>query len=99
MRAAKRAREGKEAITAYRVLQHRRTTTLVELSLTTGRRGQIRAQLAALGHPIVGDAAYGSARDPLRRVCLHATRLAFVAPGNRRVSFESPPPAAFARAD
>lgn len=88
---------GREAITRYRVLGRRAATTLVELALVTGRRGQIRAQLAAAGHPIVGDAAYGSRRNPLRRVCLHATRLAFVHPNGGRVSFESPMPAGFRR--
>lgn len=88
---------GKEAITRYRVLERRVGTTLVELALVTGRRGQIRAQLAAAGHPIVGDLAYGSRRTPLRRLCLHATRLAFVHPNGGRVSFESPMPAAFRR--
>ncbi len=68
-------REGSEAITHYRVLARTLHTTRIELSLETGRRGQIRAQLARLGHPIVGDATYGSARNPLRRICLHATRL------------------------
>lgn len=90
-------RRGKEAITRYRVLERRPGTTLLELALVTGRRGQIRAQLAAAGHPIVGDRAYGSRRDPLRRVCLHATRLAFEHPGGGRVSFESPMPVAFRR--
>lgn len=88
---------GKEAITRYRVLERRAGTTALELVLVTGRRGQIRAQLAAAGHPIVGDVAYGSRRSPLRRVCLHATRLTFVHPDGRRVSFESPLPAAFGR--
>ena len=88
---------GKEAITRYRVLARFREATLLELSLVTGRRGQIRAQLAALGHPIVGDRDHGSRGDPLRRVCLHATRLAFVHPAGHRVSFESPAPAAFRR--
>ena len=97
VRQARRGNEGKEAITTYRVLELRDDATLLELALTTGRRGQIRAQLAALGHPIVGDDAYGSRRNPLRRVCLHATRLAFVAPGGRRVAFDSPAPAAFGR--
>jgi 23S rRNA pseudouridine1911/1915/1917 synthase len=92
-----RRREGKEAITSYRVIEQRRESSVVELSLMTGRRGQIRAQLATLGHPIVGDESYGSRRDPLRRVCLHATRLSFVGPGNRRLTFESPPPPMFAR--
>ncbi len=93
-----RGRDGKEAITDYAVVEHRRTATVVELRLVTGRRGQIRAQLAALGHPIVGDVRYGSRRDPIRRLCLHATRLAFAHPRDgRRVRFETAPPAAFAR--
>jgi 23S rRNA pseudouridine1911/1915/1917 synthase len=96
-RAADRA-PGKEAITHYRVIERRRDSTMLELTLATGRRGQIRAQLAALGHPITGDRAYGSARNPARRVCLHATRLAFVHPDGRRVRFESPAPALFRRA-
>lgn len=96
VREARRPDDGREAITQYRVLARGRDTTRVELRLTTGRRGQIRAQLAALGHPIVGDAAYGSTRDPLRRMCLHATRLGFVDDGEPRV-FESPVPAGFLR--
>mgnify|MGYP001592971073 FL=1 len=95
---ARRGREGRKAVTRYRVLERQRATTLLELSLVTGRRGQIRAQLAAAGHPIVGDRVYGSRLDPLRRVCLHATRLAFVHPRGGRVAFESPMPRAFRRA-
>ena len=97
VRPARHGEEGREAITAYRVLAARADTTLLELTLGTGRRGQIRAQLAALGHPIVGDAAYGSRRDPFRRVCLHATRLGLLAPDGRRLVFESPERPAFAR--
>ena len=92
-----RGRAGREAITRWRVLARGRDTTLLELRLVTGRRGQLRAQLAALGHPIVGDRAYGSRRDPVHRVCLHATRLGFVHPDGRRVVFESPAPASFGR--
>jgi 23S rRNA pseudouridine1911/1915/1917 synthase len=88
-------RRGKDAITQYRVVERFRDSTLLELTLVTGRRGQIRAQLAEFGHPIVGDRAYGSSRDPLGRVCLHATRLGFVHPGGRRVVFESPTPPGF----
>jgi 23S rRNA pseudouridine1911/1915/1917 synthase len=97
VRPARDGRRAKEAITRYRVLERYREATLLELALVTGRRGQIRAQLAALGHPIVGDRAHGSRRDPLGRVCLHATRLGFVHPSGRRVVFESPPPPAFRR--
>lgn len=87
----------REAVTHYRVLGRYREATLLELGLVTGRRGQIRAQLAALGHPIVGDRAYGSRHDPLGRVCLHATRLGFVHPRGGRVVFQSAPPPAFRR--
>ena len=97
VRPTRRRTEGKEAITAYRVLEQRDSCAVVELTLTTGRRGQIRAQLATLGHPIVGDVRYGARRDPLRRVCLHATRLSFTGPMNRRLSFDSAPPSAFKR--
>jgi 23S rRNA pseudouridine1911/1915/1917 synthase len=95
VRAVRHPWRGKDAVTRYRVLERYRHTTLLELELVTGRRGQIRAQLAALGHPIVGDRAYGSRRDPIGRLCLHATRLAFDHPGAGRVVFESPRPAAF----
>lgn len=88
---------GREAVTRYRVLEPRARSTVLELTLETGRRGQIRAQLAALGHPIVGDAAFGSRQDPLRRVCLHAARLGFVDGEGRPRRFESPAPGDFAR--
>jgi len=95
VRPSRDTRQGREAITRYRVLAREEGATVLELSLVTGRRGQIRAQLAELGHPIVGDRAYGGRRDPLGRVCLHATRLGFVHPDGRRVAFESPPPSGF----
>jgi 23S rRNA pseudouridine1911/1915/1917 synthase len=83
----------RRAITDYAVLERRRDTTLIELRLGTGRRQQIRVQLAELGHPIVGDRVHGSRRDPLPRLCLHATRLGFVHPTTGRpVRFASPPP-------
>jgi 23S rRNA pseudouridine1911/1915/1917 synthase len=88
---------GREAITEYQVLARGESTTLLELALVTGRRAQIRAQLAAAGHPIVGDHAYGARNDPLRRLCLHATRLAFTDPDGRAVAFESRMPPSFAR--
>ena len=86
---------GKEAITRYRVLERHRDATVLQLTLVTGRRGQLRAQLADLGHPIVGDAEYGSRRNPLRRVCLHAVRLGFTDRHGRMRRFDSPPPRTF----
>lgn len=97
VRPVERGARGHVAITRYRVLERDRDETLLELFLVTGRRGQLRVQLAALGHPILGDRAYGARRDPLGRLALHATRLAFVHPGGGRVVFQSPPPSGFRR--
>jgi len=97
IRQTRDTERGREAITRYRVLARYADATLLELRLVTGRRGQIRAQLAARGHPIVGDRAYGSRRDPFKRVCLHATRLGFSHPDGYRATFESAPPSAFRR--
>jgi 23S rRNA pseudouridine1911/1915/1917 synthase len=84
------------AITQYRVLERRQDVTRVGLRLGTGRRHQIRVQLAKLGHPVVGDGQHGARRDPLRRLCLHATRLGFRHPATGApVEFDSAPPAAF----
>ena len=70
-------RGGELAITHYRVLQKGRANSLVELTLETGRKNQIRVQMAGLGHPIVGDRKYGATTDPARRLALHSTNLKF----------------------
>ena len=92
-----KGRRARIAITRYRVIERRADVTRVALQLGTGRRHQIRVQLAKLGHPVVGDGRHGARRDPLRRLCLHATRLGFRHPDTGApVQFDSAPPAAFA---
>jgi 23S rRNA pseudouridine1911/1915/1917 synthase len=87
---------GKTAITRFRVLARGQDTTLLELSLDTGRRRQIRVQLAAIGHPIVGDREHGGPGGQFRRLCLHATRLGLIHPGSgKAMRFESAAPAAW----
>ena len=54
---------GKTALTGYRVLAQREGKSLVEVQLLTGRTHQIRAQFAAAGHPLWGDAKYGNSRE------------------------------------
>jgi 23S rRNA pseudouridine1911/1915/1917 synthase len=88
------AERGRVAITHYRVVAARRDGSVLELRLGTGRRHQIRVQLAEAGWPIVGDVAHGGPRGATGRLCLHATRLGFVHPATGApVVFESAPPA------
>lgn len=75
------AKQGKEAITHYRVVASGKRWSMVEVTLETGRRNQIRVHFAQAGHPVVGDTMYGRGRDEeLRRLALHAKTLTFVHP-------------------
>ncbi len=90
--------KGKLAITYYKTLGSRKPYSKVELSLSTGRKNQIRVHMKDLGHPIVGDRRYGSGPSPIHRLCLHAQTLRFVHPTSRRdMNFTSPLPAGFYR--
>jgi 23S rRNA pseudouridine1911/1915/1917 synthase len=86
---------GRAARTGFTVLERRflpRPTTLVELSLQSGRTHQIRVHMAAIGHPVVGDARYGAPERALGhgRFFLHAFRLGFTHPASgERVEFSA----------
>ena len=72
---------GKPARTSYEVLaRDGDDAALLECRLETGRTHQVRVHLAAIGHPVLGDAAYGAGGGPLGRPFLHAYRLAFTHP-------------------
>jgi len=88
----------RRAVTRYRQLASGKGRTLVELTLETGRRHQIRVQLAGAGCPVVGDKKYGAKSDPARRLALHACLLRFAHPETgAEMRFESPLPRALAR--
>jgi 23S rRNA pseudouridine1911/1915/1917 synthase len=76
-------REGREARTRYRVLRAYQRHAFLEVRPETGRTHQVRVHLAFIGHPVVGDTAYGFKRPslPLDRHFLHAHRLGFRLPG------------------
>ena len=85
------------AHSAYRVRQTAGRLSLVEVTLGTGRKHQIRVHLAGLGCPVVGDAVYGGGADPAGRLGLHAHRLAFAHPvTGGPLAFTSPLPPALA---
>ncbi|HIW97291.1 MAG TPA: RluA family pseudouridine synthase [Candidatus Tidjanibacter gallistercoris] len=71
---------GEKAVTDYSVLRQGKDYALVELSLRTGKKNQIRAHMEWMGTPIAGDRKYGARTNPAGRVCLHAYQLCFVHP-------------------
>lgn len=91
------------AITHYRVIRRMADTTLVEATLETGKRNQIRVQFAHAGHPVLGDPRYNAeqamhARWVRKRIALHARTLGFDHPvTGKPMQFESPLPAAIAK--
>lgn len=90
--------KGQLAVTYYRTLKTRQPYSMVELSLATGRKNQIRVHMKDQGHPIVGDRRYGAAPSPIHRLCLHAYTLRFAHPETRRdMNFTAPLPAGFFR--
>jgi 23S rRNA pseudouridine1911/1915/1917 synthase len=83
----------KAAVTRYRTLKSMERCSLLELSLETGRKHQIRVHLAAAGHAVLGDPVYGTGHGPIRRLALHSHRLSFSHPiSGERLAIVSPLP-------
>ncbi len=89
---------GKKAITRYRTLKANKAYSLMQLTLETGRKHQIRVHMQEIGHPIIGDSKYGSSVNPVRRLGLHAQVLAFIHPRTGKpCRFETAIPERFLR--
>lgn len=81
------------AVLSYRLLEAVDHQSLLQVHLDTGRKHQIRVQLAKWGHPIVGDRKYGSAESFRKGIALHSWRLALEHPVRRvPLQFEAPLP-------
>ena len=85
--------DARRAVTHFATERSVGQRTLLRVELETGRQHQIRAHLAWLGHPVVGDQRYGTTG---KRMGLHALRLSITKPGmNKPLVFETPAPADF----
>jgi 23S rRNA pseudouridine1911/1915/1917 synthase len=81
------------AHTSWEVIASRGETTLVRVRLSKGRAHQVRAHLAAAGHPIVGDDLYGAQGEASGQLRLHAASIRFVHPRtNQPILIEAPAP-------
>ncbi len=90
-------RDGRAALTEFRVVEVFISFSLLDVWPKTGRTHQIRAHLAFIGHPVVGDTVYGRRKQPftLKRHFLHAVSLTFTHPvSGEPITVESPLPAA-----
>lgn len=91
---------GKDAVTHYKVLERFGNATYIECRLETGRTHQIRVHMTSIGHPLLGDEIYGSAKNPyhLQGQTLHAMIIGFVHPKTGEyLEFEAELPEYFAK--
>lgn len=87
---------GKLAITKYYVLKNAKEYSLLNIEILTGRKNQIRVHMESINHSIVGDKKYGSKKNPIRRLCLHANYLEFIHPiTNKKIIINSNYPIIF----
>ena len=93
-------KDGKEAITHFKVLKRYENFTLLEIKIDPGRTHQIRVHLAEIGYPIVGDYIYSNGKNPfnVEGQMLHARQIEFVHPTTgKEMKIEAPIPEYFQR--
>lgn len=91
-------RNGKRAVTHYKVLERFDKFTYIECRLETGRTHQIRVHMTSIGHPLLGDEVYSYAKSPYKvnGQTLHAMTLGFIHPSKKEyMEFEAPLPEYF----
>ena len=90
--------EGKEAITNYKLVKENDNYSMLNITIETGRKNQIRVALSSINHPIVGDKKYGLKGDKEERLYLHANRLKIYYPKiKKEILFETQTPSEFKR--
>lgn len=92
-------KKGKRSITDFTVIKRFKEFSLLDVSILTGRRHQIRVHLYSIGHPIAGDIRYGNkiSQHNFPRIMLHANRVEFKLQNNQNIIINSPLPKTFTK--
>ena len=92
-------KNGKPAVTHYKVLERFGNYTYMQFKLETGRTHQIRVHMSSIGHPLLGDSLYASGKTPFKNLCgqtLHAKTIGFIHPStNEYMECSAPLPEYF----
>lgn len=90
------SKNGKEAITNYKVIKKNNNYSMLSIKISTGRKNQIRVALASINNPILGDKKYGDKKSKYSRLYLHANRLKIYYPIIKKdILFETQVPVEF----
>ena len=88
----------KEAVTSYQIVKAGSGYALLDISIETGRKNQIRVHMKEKGCPVAGDKQYGARTNPIGRLCLHANELSFTHPATgEQITFKATMPRDFNR--
>ena len=88
----------REAVTSYQIVKAGNGYALLDISIETGRKNQIRVHMKEKGCPVAGDKQYGARTNPIGRLCLHANELSFIHPATgEAVTFKAKMPRDFNR--
>lgn len=89
-------KNGKLAITNYKVIKENKRYSMLDIDIKTGRKNQIRVHMKDINHPILGDKKYGNKKSPTSRLMLHAGELAIINPKTKKkMEFISKVPKSF----
>ena len=89
-------KDGKLAITDYKVLKENKNYSLLDINIKTGRKNQIRVAMQGLNTPIVGDKKYGDGKSLINRMALHHYKLELFDPRtNKKIMFKAEMPTSF----
>lgn len=96
MYSSKKQGDGQFAVTHYKVINENDKYSLLDVSIDSGRKNQIRVHLGDLGHNVIGDDKYGNPTNPIKRLGLHAYELTLTHPfTGKKLDFKSPIPKEF----